>query len=145
MKTDPSETPAPTRQISRPMSPFMLGPYYRFQLTSVLSFAHRLTGLGLSFGTLLIGVWLVALASGAETYSKLVPHLQAWYGKALMFAFAWTLMYHLCNGIRHLFWDTGRGFDIPTAYKSGYAVVAASLVLTAGIWLVALGPTGGAS
>ena len=138
MKTEPSELPAPTRAISRPLSPFMLGPYYRFQLTSVLSFAHRITGLGLSIGTLLVGAWLVLLASGPQNYNELVPHLQAWYGKALMFAFGWTLMYHLCNGIRHLFWDMGHGYEIPTAYKSGYAVVVASLVLTAGIWAVAM-------
>jgi succinate dehydrogenase / fumarate reductase, cytochrome b subunit len=134
-----NDTPAPTRQIDRPMSPFMLGPYYRFQLTSVLSFAHRITGLGLSIGTLLMGVWLVMLASGQQSYDVLVPHLQAWYGKVLLFAYGWTLMYHLCNGIRHLVWDTGRGFDIPTAYRSGYAVVIASVVLTAAMWALALG------
>ncbi len=131
-------TPAPTRPINRPMSPFMLGPYYRFQLTSVLSFAHRITGLGLSLGTLLVGVWLVMLASGAQTYNGLAPHLHAWYGEAILFAYSWTLMYHLCNGIRHLFWDAGKGFDLPTAYRSGYAVVIVSLGLAAAIWALAI-------
>jgi len=132
------ETPAPTRQLTRPRSPFMLGQYYRFQLTSVLSFAHRISGIGLSIGTLLVGAWLFAVASGASTYDLIVPHLQAWYGKAILFAYGWTLMYHLCNGIRHLFWDAGKGFDIPTAYKSGYAVVIVSLALTASIWGLAI-------
>jgi succinate dehydrogenase / fumarate reductase cytochrome b subunit len=131
-------TPAPTRQIDRPLSPFMLGPYYRFQLTSVLSFAHRVTGLGLSLGTVLVCVWLVMLASGAPTYGNLAPHLHAWYGEAILFLYSWTLMYHLCNGIRHLVWDTGRGLDIPTAYKLGYAVLIGSLVLTAAIWGLAI-------
>ena len=133
-----NETPAPTRQITRPMSPFMLGPYYRFQLTSVLSFAHRITGIGLSIGTLLVGAWLVMLAGGAQSYNAIAPHLHAWYGEAILFAYSWTLMYHLSNGIRHLFWDVGKGYDIPTAYKSGYAVVAISLALTAAIWGLAI-------
>ena len=132
-----NEPPAPTRSPDRPLSPFMLGQYYRFQLTSVLSFAHRLTGIGLSLGTALVAAWLVTLAAGPQSYGAIAPHLHAWYGQALLFAYCWALLYHLCNGIRHLVWDTGRGFDIPTAYRSGYAVVAASLVLTAGVWAIA--------
>ena len=128
------EPPAPTRPLERPLSPFMLGPYYRFQLTSVLSFAHRLTGIGLSVGTALLATWLVALASGEQSFALISPHLHAWYGQALLFAYSWALLYHLCNGIRHLVWDTGRGFDIPTAYKSGYAVVVVSLLLTVAVW-----------
>jgi len=122
----------------RPLSPFMLGQYYRFQLTSVLSFAHRLTGLGLSFGALLLAAWLMALASGPGSYASLAPHLKAWYGQAALFAWSWALLYHLCNGIRHLFWDAGKGFSIPVAYKSGYAAVLASLVLTGAVWAAAL-------
>ncbi len=132
-----NDLPAPTRQSERPLSPFMLGQYYRFQLTSVLSFAHRVTGIGLSLGTLLVAGWLVTLAAGGTRYAQLAPHLHAWYGKAILFAYSWTLMYHLCNGIRHLVWDTGRGFDIPVAYKSGYVVVIGSVLLTAAIWALA--------
>jgi succinate dehydrogenase / fumarate reductase cytochrome b subunit len=115
----------------------MLGQYYRFQLTSVLSFAHRLTGIGLSVGAALLAVWLIALASGPGVYSGVAKHLQAWYGQAALFAWSWALLYHLCNGIRHLFWDIGKGFDIPVAYRSGYAVVLLSGVLTAAVWIAA--------
>ena len=122
---------------SRPLSPFMLGQYYRFQWTSLLSFIHRMTGVGLSGGTLLVALWLIALAAGSETYGLVAPHLKAWYGQLLIAAWTWSLMYHLCNGIRHLFWDVGMGFDLKVAERSGYLVVAASLGLTAAAWLIA--------
>ncbi len=122
---------------SRPLSPFMLGQYYRFQWTSLLSFAHRITGVGLALGTLLVASWLIALAGGPEWYAAYRVHLSAWYGQALLFAWTWALMYHLSNGIRHLFWDTGRGFDLKVAERSGYAVVAMSLLLTATVWALA--------
>lgn len=122
---------------NRPLSPFMLGPYYRFQLTSVLSFAHRITGIGLSIGSFLLAGWLIALASGPDCYAVVARHLGAWYGKVLLFGWSWALLYHLCNGIRHLGWDLGKGYEIPTAYKTGYAVVAVSALLTAAVWAVA--------
>ena len=122
---------------ARPLSPFMLGQYYRFQLTSVLSFAHRITGLGLTLGTLLIAGWLIALASGPEPYAAFATHLTAWYGQVLLFAWSWAFMYHLCNGIRHLFWDAGKGFELETVYATGYAAIAVSLALTAGIFVLA--------
>lgn len=122
---------------SRPLSPFMLGKYYNFQWTSLLSFAHRITGIGLSLGTLLLTGWLVALAGGPQWYAAYSTHLTAWYGQALLFGWSWALMYHLCNGIRHLFWDIGRGFDLKTAERSGYAVVVVSLTLTAAAWAIA--------
>lgn len=127
----PSNTP------NRPLSPFMLGQYYRFQLTSLLSFIHRMTGVGLSVGTLLLAGWLVALAAGPEAYGLFARHLTAWYGQVLLFGWSWSLLYHLCNGIRHLFWDVGKGFAIDAAYKSGYAVVIVSTLLTIAAWALA--------
>lgn len=128
-------TPSHTPQ--RPLSPFMLGQYYRFQLTSALSFVHRMTGVGLSIGTLLLAGWLVALAAGPEAYAMFARHLTAWYGQVLLFGWSWSLLYHLCNGIRHLFWDVGKGFEIGTAYKSGYAVLVVSTLLTIAAWALA--------
>jgi succinate dehydrogenase / fumarate reductase cytochrome b subunit len=122
---------------SRPLSPFMLGQYYRFQWTSLLSFGHRITGVGLALGTALVALWLIALAAGPATSEAVAPHIKAWYGQVLLFAWTWALMYHLCNGIRHLFWDVGMGFDLKTAERSGYAVVVVSIVLTAAAWAVA--------
>ena len=121
-------TPQVTR--SRPLSPFMIGPYYKPQLTSMLSIVHRLTGVGLSMGVVLLAWWLCALAAGPWAYAAFARHLTAWYGQLLLAGWTWALMYHLCNGIRHLFWDIGKGYSIPVAYKSGYAVVALSLLLT---------------
>ncbi len=132
-------TPATTKTTpQRPLSPFMIGPYYKPQMTSMLSITHRLTGLGLSFGAMLLVTWLVCIASGADRYALIVPHLTAWYGKAVLGAFTWALLYHFCNGIRHLFWDLGKGLDMPTAEKSGWTVIAMSIVLTASVWALAL-------
>jgi succinate dehydrogenase / fumarate reductase cytochrome b subunit len=117
----------------------MLGQYYRFQLTSVLSFLHRMTGIGLSLGAVLLVWWLAALAGGPWAYAAFSEHLLAWYGQLLLLGWSWSLLYHLCNGIRHLVWDLGHGYSIPVAYRSGYAVVAASVLLTAAAWGVAYG------
>lgn len=122
---------------NRPLSPFMIGPYYRPQLTSMLSITHRATGVGLSLGTVLLACWLIALASGPEAYAAFAGHMTAWYGQVLLFGWSWALLYHLCNGIRHLFWDIGKNLEIEAAYKSGYAVIAASIVLTISVWIFA--------
>ena len=131
-------TPATSKTLpQRPLSPFMIGPYYKPQMTSMLSIVHRLTGLALSFGAMLLVVWLICLASGSESYANLAPHLGAWYGMALLVAFTWALLYHLCNGIRHLMWDLGKGLDMPTAEKTGWGVIFASIALTAAVWALA--------
>ena len=134
-------SPAPQARTgaARPLSPFMLGQYYRFQLTSVLSFLHRLTGIGLSAGAALLAAWLVALAGGRGSYALFGDHLGTWYGQVLLFGWSWSLLYHLCNGVRHLAWDLGHGYSIPVAYRSGYAVVALSLLLTGAAWGIAYG------
>jgi succinate dehydrogenase / fumarate reductase, cytochrome b subunit len=131
-------SPAPQEaRPARPLSPFMIGPYYRPQLTSMLSIVHRMTGVGLSAGALLLVWWLTALAGGAWTYAAFAKHLTAWYGQLLLVSWSWSLLYHLCNGIRHLFWDLGYGYSIPVAYRSGYAVIAGSVLLTAAAWGIA--------
>jgi len=135
--TENPAAPASPPARPRPLSPFMIGPYYRPQLTSMLSILHRITGVGLSLGTILLACWLLALAGGPWEYARFAKHLHAWYGQVLLVAWSWSLLYHLCNGIRHLFWDLGRGYAIPIAYRSGYAVVAASFLLTAGAWALA--------
>lgn len=127
-------SPQVTRQAGRPLSPFMIGPYYRPQLTSMLSILHRLTGVGLSAGAVLLVWWVAALASGPWTYAAFAHHVNAWYGQVLLAGWSWSLMYHLCNGIRHLFWDLGYGYRIPVAYRSGYAVIIVSVLLTAAAW-----------
>ena len=120
----------------RPLSPFMIGPYYKPQLTSVLSITHRATGVGLTIGTVLLVYWLVAAASGPEQYEHAQHVLGSILGQLFLFLWTWALFYHLCNGIRHLYWDAGRGFEIESVYKSGKLVVIASIVLTFLVWLI---------
>lgn len=122
----------------RPLSPFMIGPYYRPQLTSVLSILHRITGLFLCLGTIALIAWILAVASGPDSYAAFAGLAHGVIGKLLLASSVFALCYHLGNGIRHLFWDAGRGFELKSAYASGYAVVAFSVVATAGV-LVLLG------
>ncbi|MGL6290283.1 MAG: succinate dehydrogenase, cytochrome b556 subunit [Silanimonas sp.] len=128
----------------RPLSPFMIGPYYRPQITSMMSIAHRGTGIVNALGVLVLAWWLVALASGDEAYAQFTAAAGSLPGRIALFAFGATLVYHLLNGVRHLVWDMGRGFEIPQVYRSGYAVIALAVVLTAGLWYVGLSIGGAA-
>ena len=110
-----------------PLSPFL---QYRPQLTSMLSISHRITGVFLSAGAVLLTCWLVSVAAGAEVYATVNQHVTAWYGQVVVIGFVFSLYYHLCNGIRHLFWDMGMGLDLTATYRSGYAVVIATILLT---------------
>lgn len=121
---------------SRPLSPHLQ--VYKPQLTSVLSISHRATGVALSVGTLLFVWWLAAAAAGPEAYADAQGFIGSWFGMLLLFGWSFCLFYHLCNGIRHLFWDAGYGFELPTAYKSGWMVVGASAGLTILAWIVGL-------
>ena len=122
----------------RPISPFMLGPYYRPQLTSVLSITHRLTGMFLSLvGAPVLIWWLAALSGGPEDYQSMMNSLSGVPGKILALAAVFSLSFHFFNGIRHLIWDTGRMLDIKDAYRSGWLVLAATL-FTTGVLLGAL-------
>lgn len=123
----------------RPLSPFMIGPYYRPQLTSMMSILHRATGVALAVGSLVLAAWLVAAAGSAQAYESFAACLGSLPGRIALFGFSACLVYHFLNGIRHLFWDAGRGFDIPSAYASGYAVLALSLLLTAVLWWFGMG------
>jgi succinate dehydrogenase / fumarate reductase cytochrome b subunit len=117
----------------RPLSPHLQ--VYRPQLTSVLSILHRITGVALAVGTLLLVWWLIAAASGGDAFSTVQGVIGHWIGRALLFGWSFALFYHLANGIRHLFWDSGRGFDLPTVHASGKAVVCVAVVLTVAAWV----------
>jgi succinate dehydrogenase / fumarate reductase cytochrome b subunit len=118
----------------RPLSPHLQ--VYRPQLTSVLSILHRATGIALAAGTLLLVWWLVAVAAGPDAFADVQAFNGSWIGRLLLFGWTWSLFYHLCNGIRHLFWDAGMGFELATVYRSGWTVVGASTVLTLIAWVV---------
>jgi succinate dehydrogenase / fumarate reductase cytochrome b subunit len=120
---------------NRPLSPHLQ--IYRPQLTSVLSIIHRMTGVGLTLGAVLVVWWLLAAATGPEYFAIVDGLLTSWVGHLVLLGVTWALAYHLLNGIRHLFWDMGYGFEIETVDKTGWAVVIGSAVLTVLLWLVA--------
>ena len=113
---------------NRPISPHLQ--VYRPQLTSVLSILHRITGVALAVGTILLVYWLIAAASGPEAFASAEALIGSWLGRILLFGWTFALYFHLTNGIRHLFWDAGFGFELKTVYASGWTVVALAAVLT---------------
>ncbi len=118
----------------RPMSPHLQ--VYKLPLTAKLSILHRATG-GVLFMGLLLMVWVLAAgASGATAWQSMHGFLSSWFGKLTLFGFTFSLYYHFCNGIRHLFWDIGKGLDLEGAHKSGIAVLAAAIILTVLTWLI---------
>lgn len=120
----------------RPLSPHLQ--VYRPQLTSVLSILHRGTGVVLSLGTLGLVCWLLAAASGPQALASVQAFYGSWLGQLVLLGWSYALFYHLCNGIRHLFWDAGRALDIDEVYRSGWLMLGASVALTLCVWLIAL-------
>ena len=116
----------------RPLSPFMIGPYYKPQMTSLMSITHRASGVFLSIiGAPLLLWWLIAVSSGPQAYEVLLGFLGNLIGKLLLTATILCLCFHLINGIRHLVWDTGRALDIKTAYTAGWLVLIGTVLLSA--------------
>lgn len=108
----------------------------------MLSIVHRATGIALAVGALLLVCWLLALASGPAAFADVHGFLGSWVGRFLLFGWTWALMYHLVNGIRHLFWDAGLGLELPAARASGYAALITSIVATVVVWVAGYMATG---
>jgi len=121
---------------TRPLSPHLQ--VYRLPLVAILSISHRITGVALSAGTLLLVVWLGSAAYGPEAYDQVSACLASPFGLIVLFGFSLAFYYHLCNGVRHLVWDTGRGFELPTVARSNLLVILGTVVLTAVTWAYAL-------
>ena len=121
---------------SRPLSPHLQ--IYRPQLTSVLSISHRISGMALSLGALLFVWQLLAAAAGPLAFEGFQNMIGSWPGLVLLVAWSAAFYFHLANGIRHLAWDAGYGFDLPTTYRSGVAVLIATAALTAVTWIAVL-------
>lgn len=119
----------------RPLSPHIQ--IYRWQWTSVLSILHRASGLLLAVGLVALVYWLGALAGDPQGFAQADWLIGSWIGLIVLFAFTAALFYHLCNGIRHLCWDAGKGFELTTARASGRAVVVVASVLTILVWVIA--------
>jgi succinate dehydrogenase / fumarate reductase cytochrome b subunit len=122
--------------VNRPLSPFMLGTAYKPQMSSMTSIMHRITGCALGAGTLLLTAWLVCAATSDSAFSVIQAFLASWLGILVLIGFTAALFYHFCNGMRHLAWDAGRGFDLPTMHLTGWLVVGATVVLTVGFWII---------
>ena len=113
----------------RPLSPHLQ--VYKPQLTSVLSITHRMTGVALFFGILVLVWWLWALGDGALAYALFTTVIRSWIGNVFLLGWAFCFYYHLANGLRHLYWDMGKGYDLPATYRTGWIVLSSSVVLTA--------------
>ena len=124
------------RPVHRPLSPHLQ--VYRWQLTSVMSILHRATGIALSIGALYLALWVMFAASSPATYAAFQSFNSSIVGRILLGGWLFSAFYHLCNGIRHLFWDAGYGFELKDAYRSGWIVVAVSLIATLLSWIVGL-------
>lgn len=118
----------------RPLSPHLQ--VYKPQLTSILSILHRGTGIVLSIGSIFLVSWILVLTLGESAYQIYSQLVNNWFGKLVIFGFTFGLFYHLSNGIRHLFWDAGYGYDLKDAYISGFAVIFSSISLTLITWLI---------
>ena len=111
---------------------------YRWPLAMALSILHRASGIALSAGPVLLVWWLAAAADGPTEFEKMQRFLGSWIGLLLLFGWSVALCYHLCAGLRHLWWDTGRGLDLPSVYRGNWAVIAGTIVLTLVTWIVGL-------
>ncbi|MBU1174107.1 MAG: succinate dehydrogenase, cytochrome b556 subunit [Alphaproteobacteria bacterium] len=112
----------------RPLSPHIF--VYRWQITMVLSIVQRITGVGMFFGTALIGWWLVAAAIGDPALEIVYFVSGSWFGQLVLFFFVWALFQHMLQGIRHFFWDIGRGFAENGRFLVSWIIVCAGFVLT---------------
>ncbi len=119
----------------RPLSPHLQ--VYKPMLTMTMSIMHRVTGSALYFGMVLVACWLLAAASGAEQFNMVQSIYGSWIGRLILFGFTWALIHHMLGGLRHLVWDTGRGFELPTVEMMAKLNLAGSIVLTILLWIVA--------
>jgi succinate dehydrogenase / fumarate reductase cytochrome b subunit len=117
----------------RPLSPHLQ--IYRPMLTMMMSIIHRITGAGLYFGIILLIWWLTAAAVSADYFALVQAFFGHWFGKLVLLGFSWALLHHMLGGLRHLLWDTGRGFGLSTIEWLARANVALSVILTVALWL----------
>ncbi len=132
---------AETKAPARPLSPHIQ--IYRPMLTMMMSIVHRITGAGLYFGMLILAWWLLAAASGPNAYSKFQWFMETFIGRLILFGFTWTLIHHMLGGIRHLIWDTGRGFEALERERLTRWGLIGSIGLTILIWVIGYLALGG--
>jgi succinate dehydrogenase / fumarate reductase cytochrome b subunit len=139
---DGPNSPGPSpRPYGMPLSPHLS--IYRWPITMVASITHRATGMALSMGTLALAWWLTAAASGPDAYAVFAFWAAHPIGQIVLFGFVWSLAFHLLNGIRHLFWDVGYGFKVPTAKLTAAFVYAGSVIVALAVFLLSRMVQGG--
>lgn len=121
-------------RIDRPLSPFMT---YRWTLTMAMSIVHRITGLALYVGTLLMAWWLIATASGPGAYANIQGFTSSWIGRVVVFGYTWALLHHMLGGLRHFIWDLGYGFGPSEREWLTRAALVGSITLTIVVWIIA--------
>ena len=134
-----ADTRAP---VQRPLSPHLS--IYTPMLTMMMSIVHRITGVSLYAGTLLLMWWLLAAASGPNAYSRVQWFMGRFIGRLILFGYTWALIHHMLGGIRHLIWDTGHGFGPVEREWLARANLAGSIVLTIVLWVIGYAVMGGA-
>ena len=117
-----------------PLSPHLQ--IYRWHLTMAISIGHRVTGCALACGLFLLTWWLAALASGPEYFGIVQAIMDNFFGVLILIGYTFALFFHAANGIRHLYWDTGRGLELESAHQSAVMVVGAAAGLTVLTWLL---------
>lgn len=128
-------------QPERPLSPHLQ--IYRPMLTMMMSIMHRMTGAALFFGTALLAWWLLAAATGPEAFAFAQWFMGSILGQLILLGYTWALIHHMLGGVRHLVWDTGRGFDLPTVEIMAKATLGGSIVLTLIVWVIGYWAMGG--
>ena len=119
------------RPVHRPLSPHLQ--IYKWQLTSILSILHRATGIALTVGALYLVLWVIC-ATSPNAYSHFQSFNTSILGRIVLGGWLFSAFYHLCNGIRHLFWDAGRGFDKTPRQAGGWVAISGAVILTLGLW-----------
>ncbi len=126
-----------TQKVKRPLSPHLQ--VYKLPLTALMSVSHRATGAGLAIGTILVAAFLIAAASGEDSYNMVMNVATSVPGQIVLFLWSAALYFHMCNGIRHMFWDMGKNFDKKSANRSNYFVLIMAFLLTGVTWYAACG------
>ena len=129
-------------RVQRPLSPHLQ--IYSPLINMVMSIVHRMTGVALYFGTLLLAWWLIAAATSPQYFDYVSSWFATWPGKIVMLGYTWALLHHMLGGIRHFIWDLGKGYDLQTIDLLSWGSLVLSLALTAVIWVTVALSRGGA-
>jgi succinate dehydrogenase / fumarate reductase, cytochrome b subunit len=136
MSENPPTPTSRTKLEERPLSPHLS--IYKPQISSITSITHRLTGVAITAGLVLMVAWLWIAAYCSGSYDEFVAYSHTWWGRVLLIGWSFAFFYHLLNGVRHLAWDTGQGIDNASSARSGWLIIIGTVVVTAFIWTALL-------